>query len=78
MTDTWTWRYVDSDGKTLDPATLPDSDLPGFGQVFGSQSDAENWIGEVWPSLVTAGVDAVHLRCGDAVVYGPMSLRPAE
>lgn len=78
MSENWTWRFVDVDGKAIDPATLPASDLPGFDPAFSSQSDAENWIGESWRILLAAGVDAVHLRRGDHAVYGPMSLQPAQ
>ena len=46
--------------------------------AFPSQSDAESWFGETWPELAEAGVDAVNLYRDGALVYGPMSLRPAE
>ncbi len=65
----WTWRYEDSDGRTL---RKPSS------QQFPSQSDAESWLGEEWRTLLDAGVDAVYLLEDDQQVYGPMSLRPAE
>lgn len=71
MSETWTWRYVDSDGKDVLPDGAPTSPFP-------TQSDAESWLGEEWRELVAAGVDAVHLREGDTEVYGPMSLRPAQ
>jgi hypothetical protein len=71
MGENWTWRYVDADGKDLQPAGAP-------GEAFASQSDAETWLGERWRSLLDANVDAVHLREGQTTVYGPMSLRPAE
>ena len=45
---------------------------------FPTQADAETWIGENWRDLLDAGVDQVTLLEGDRVVYGPMSLHPAE
>jgi hypothetical protein len=71
MTDSWTWRYVDAEGRACTPAQAPSTPFP-------SQSDAESWLGEEWRTLLEAGVDAVHLLHEDAEVYGPMSLRPAE
>jgi len=65
----WRWDLWGSDGE---PA--PGQDSPSF----PTQSEAESWVGEQWPLLVDGGVDAVTLREGDTVVYGPMSLRPAE
>ena len=35
-------------------------------------------MGEAWQELLADGVDAVSLLEGDRVVYGPMSLHPAE
>lgn len=46
--------------------------------VFPSQADAESWVGESWHELHDAGVEAVSLLRDGDVVYGPMSLRPAE
>jgi hypothetical protein len=65
----WTWRCVDASGETV-----TDVDLPGGS--FPSQADAESWIGEEWPQLLSAGVDAVFLLDEAVEVYGPMSLRP--
>ena len=48
------------------------------GEPFPTQSDAETWLGENWRELLSAGVDQVSLLDGDRVVYGPMSLRPAD
>ncbi len=63
---TWNWRYeVDHGGEV---AVEP----PAAG--FPSQSDAESWIGEAWPELLAAGVDAVTLFEEGRKVYGPMSL----
>lgn len=41
---------------------------------FGSQGDAESWLGENYPELVAAGVAAVSLFEEDRLVYGPMDL----
>jgi hypothetical protein len=71
MSENWTWRCVDADGRDIDPGAVE-------AEVFGSQSDAETWLGEHWRSLVDAGVDGVHLQADGTGVYGPMSLRPAE
>jgi hypothetical protein len=48
------------------------------GERFPSQADAESWVGEAWQDLLGQGVDQVSLLEGDRVVYGPMSLHPAE
>jgi hypothetical protein len=71
MTESWTWRYVDAEGRACSPALAPTVPFP-------SQSDAESWLGEEWRTLLQAGVDAVHLLHDGVEVYGPMSLRPAE
>jgi hypothetical protein len=71
MSETWTWRYVDADGKDVTPEGATTTSFP-------TQSDAESWLGEEWRALVEAGVDAVHLREGETEIYGPMSLRPAQ
>lgn len=58
------WRWVadrDPGGGALD-------------QTFPSQGEAESWLGEVYPDLVTQGVRAVSLYEADRMVYGPMRL----
>jgi len=47
---TWTWRYQPEDTEAEQP--------PG---AFGSQSDAESWLGESWRKLAESGVIAVVL-----------------
>ncbi len=69
MSRHWRWELLDASGK---PMTRPPA------PTFPTRSEAESWVGEEWPALLEAGVDAVVLREGDTVVYGPMSLRPAE
>ena len=42
---------------------------------FPTRSDAETWLGEVYPDLADDGVASVTLFEGDREVYGPMSLK---
>ena len=69
----YAWRYERSDGTVI-------VDRPGSatGESFPSQSDAENWVGETWRTLLADGIDAVTLLTDGEVVYGPMSLHPAS
>ena len=71
MSEQWTWRFEDVDGADVVPAQAPSNGFP-------TQSDAESWLGEEWRTLLGNGVEAVHLLESDQVVYGPMSLRPAQ
>lgn len=71
MSADWTWQYLDAEGAPMTGASLTT-------RVFPTQGDAENWVGESWRDLLDAGVESVTLLEGDAVVYGPMSLRAAE
>lgn len=71
MSAQWTWLLLDAYGTPMTEAAAPRSPFP-------TQSDAESYLGESWPELVEVGVEAVTLRQNEAVVYGPMSLRPAE
>lgn len=57
-------------------AAMSVADVLNPEQRFPSQSDAETWLGEMWPDLRAAEVDAVSLFEGDRRVYGPMSLHP--
>jgi len=68
---TFTWRLEAGDGSVV---TRPDAG----DDRFPSQADAESWVGEAWEELLADGVDQVSLLEGDRVVYGPMSLHPAE
>jgi hypothetical protein len=45
-------------------------------RTFQTQGEAETWLGEFYPSLVSAGVRAVSLYEADRLVYGPMPLEP--
>ncbi len=65
----WSWRFEKGDGS---PASAPDLAR----ETFGSQSDAETWLGENWRQLLAAGVDQVTLLEETRVEYGPMSLHP--
>ncbi len=66
----WTWRFESATG-----AQVP---LPELAEEFPSQADAETWVGETYPELLTRGVEQVTLFEGDREVYGPMSLRPVR
>lgn len=70
MSGNWSWELLDAQRH-------PVANAPGGG-TFPTQSEAESWLGEEWRALLDAGVDAVTLREGDGVVYGPMSLQPME
>jgi hypothetical protein len=67
----FSWRYEALDGSGVAAGSLPQERFP-------TQADAESWIGESWRELLDGGVDQVSLLEGDRVVYGPMSLHPAE
>lgn len=60
------WRYEDHNGA---PARGPEL-------TFEDQSQAEDWLGREWQTLLSGGVEAVTLLDGTEEVYGPMSLRP--
>jgi len=62
----WSWRYEGADGTTVD----------GPAETFGSQADAESWLGQIWRQLAEAGVSTVVLVEGDRTEYR-MSLLPA-
>lgn len=62
----WSWRYEGADGAPVG----------GPSEVFGSQADAESWMGQSWRELAEAGVTTVVLVEGDRVEYR-MSLLPA-
>lgn len=70
----WTWRYENAGGAAVEAVGEVGRTAPRF----PAQADAETWIGETWPDLLDAGVEAVTLLEGDREVYGPMSLRPPE
>jgi hypothetical protein len=67
----WTWRFEKADGSLATGGELPR-------ETFGSQGDAENWLGENWRDLLAAGVDQVTLLEEGRSEYGPMSLHPAD
>ncbi|BCJ63485.1 hypothetical protein [Polymorphospora rubra] len=62
----WSWRYEGTDGQPAD----------GPAETFGSQADAESWIGQTWSELAAGGVTSVTLTEDDRVEYR-MSLHPA-
>ena len=65
----WTWQLEKADGTVPTSRGLPK-------ESFGSQGDAESWIGENWRTLLEAGVDQVSLLEESRVEYGPMNLHP--
>lgn len=67
----WSWRFEKADGA---PAASP----WGESETFGTQGDAETWLGENWRQLLEAGVDQVTLLEDTRVEYGPMSLHPPD
>jgi len=67
----WSWKYESESGVPVDGQPLASQEFP-------TQSDAETWIGESWRELLDSGIDRVVLLEEERVVYGPMSLHPAE
>ncbi|MEV1290408.1 hypothetical protein [Micromonospora sp. NPDC049679] len=63
----WSWRYESTDGQAV----------TGPAETFGSQADAESWIGQTWRDLASAGVTSVALVEDDREEY-KMSLLAAE
>ncbi|MBX7265963.1 hypothetical protein KIF24_07910 [Micromonospora sp. Llam7] len=61
----WSWRYEGTNGESVD----------GPDESFGSQADAESWIGQIWRELAASGVTSVALLEDDRVDYR-MSLLP--
>jgi hypothetical protein len=68
---TWTWQFEKADGSLATSRNLPK-------ETFGSQGDAETWLGEQWRDLLDIGVDQVSLFEDNRREYGPMSLHPPE
>lgn len=62
----WSWRYEGTDGGPVEGPT----------ETFGSQADAESWIGQSWRQLASTGVASVVLMEDDREEYR-MSLLPA-
>lgn len=71
MSENYTWTYGRRDGSEV-------SDLGLASTSFPSQADAEAWLSQEWATLADAGVAEVTLMRDDDVVYGPMSLSPAD
>lgn len=71
MSENYTWTYGRRDGTEV-------SDLGLASTSFPSQADAEAWLSQEWATLADAGVAEVSLMRDDDVVYGPMSLSPAD
>ncbi|GHG36164.1 MULTISPECIES: hypothetical protein [Streptomyces] len=66
----WTWRFEKSDGTEVVPVVTPEE--------FGTQGDAESWLGEHWRDLLAGGADQVTLSEDTAKIYGPMPLDAGE
>lgn len=62
----WSWRYEDTDGNPVS----------GPAETFGSQADAESWIGQTYRELAANGATSVVLFEDDRLEYR-MSLLPA-
>jgi len=62
----WSWRYEGTAGQAVE----------GPVETFGTQADAESWIGQEWRELAVAGVTSVTLLEDDRPEY-QMSLLPA-
>lgn len=72
--EAYRWIFLGADAESLEQDANPDlvtSDFP-------TQADAEAWFAESWEQLAAAGVSAVTLMRDGGVVYGPMSLEPAD
>ncbi|MFY1637302.1 hypothetical protein ACN27F_29210 [Solwaraspora sp. WMMB335] len=61
----WSWRYEDTEGRPAD----------GPAETFGTQADAESWIGQTWRELAATGIGTVELLEDDRPEYR-MSLLP--
>jgi hypothetical protein len=59
------WRWV--------PDREPTRSVPEA-RTFANQGEAETWLGEFYPELMSAGIRAVTLYEEERLVYGPMSL----
>ena len=57
----WRWILHADDGS--------DVVLEEYDDSFASQSDAESWIGEVYPDLLARGIAAGTLTDADREVY---------
>jgi hypothetical protein len=64
---TWTWQSENTDATASRELAK---------ETFGSQGDAESWLGEHWRELLDGGIEQVSLVEDGRVEYGPMSLAP--
>jgi hypothetical protein len=67
VTGEWHWRTAAAGSRAGGAKPLGTERFP-------SQGEAESWLGETYPDLLTSGVRAVSLYEGDRLVYGPMGL----
>lgn len=69
------WQATNRAGSVLGADDAATAGLPA---AFDSQADAEEWLGENFEDLRSAGLSAVALYEGDdRLLYGPMGLDPA-
>ena len=68
----WTWRYQNELGQPVEVTGVEGAD-----EAFPGQSDAESWLGEFWPELLTHGVAEVVLTEDERTEY-TMPLAAAE
>jgi hypothetical protein len=52
------WRYFRDGAESC-----------GRSRVFEEREEAESWLGERWPKLVSSGIAAVELVEGETVIY---------
>lgn len=76
------WRWVPdrepdrSEARGATPADPRKDETIHLNRSFPTQGEAETWLGEFYPELLSADVRAVSLYEADRLVYGPMSLEP--
>lgn len=73
--EAYRWMYLGADGEPIEQDNERDHLVTS---AFPTQADAEAWFAETWEQLAEEGVSAVTLMRDGAVVYGPMSLEPAD
>ena len=55
----------------------PGSESCGRSRSFDEREDAESWLADTWPKLLSSGIASVELVDGEIVVYR-MSLEEEE
>lgn len=62
----WEWVLLDGAGQRLEPSLSP---------VFTTQYDAEEWLGERWRQLASAGAAEARLMHDGTLATPPLALR---